>query len=234
MSYTIAPVSDETLEALSVAELIDYHLERNPDQSFTVFPGEYTGEELSRISFLEFGRACHRFARAIYPNAPFKENEVVGVVVNADSLMWMTALAGIIRAGATVSTIPSKREVSSEQMSFPRPFLYHPEIHQPQYAICLGLSIPIASLSRSRRLSPLWRPSRRRWPRPATLSRSRNSLHFPKSTQISSGKVRTTSSCPFRRLRVRHPRPTLCSTSTLQALLVFPGQYRRRKKCSVR
>jgi acyl-coenzyme A synthetase/AMP-(fatty) acid ligase len=103
MSYSIAQVSNTALETLTVAELIDYHLEHNPDDSFAVFPGEHAGDEPSRISFLEFGRASHRFARTIYPDAPAKEKEVVGVVVNADSLMWITALAGIMRAGFTVS-----------------------------------------------------------------------------------------------------------------------------------
>jgi acyl-coenzyme A synthetase/AMP-(fatty) acid ligase len=116
MTYSIAQISNRTLVALNLAELIDYHLEHNPYDTFTVFPGESVGDEPSRISFLEFGRASHRFARAIYPDAPVKEREVVGIVVNADSLMWITALAGIVRAGATVSLLPNRQERSIESL----------------------------------------------------------------------------------------------------------------------
>jgi acyl-CoA synthetase (AMP-forming)/AMP-acid ligase II len=106
MDTSVAPVPQATLQELPFAELIDYYAEHNPDHSFNVFPGAADGDALSRISFLEFGRAAQRFARAIYPDAPVKKREVVGLLVNADSIMWTAALAGLIRAGVTVSSPP--------------------------------------------------------------------------------------------------------------------------------
>jgi acyl-CoA synthetase (AMP-forming)/AMP-acid ligase II len=98
----IAQVSSTTLEALTVPELIDYHLEHSPDLTFTTFPGESINDEPSRISFLEFGRATQRFARAVRPDAPVKHGETVGIIANCDSLMYITAIAGLVRAGLTV------------------------------------------------------------------------------------------------------------------------------------
>jgi acyl-CoA synthetase (AMP-forming)/AMP-acid ligase II len=100
----IAHISSHTLQNLTLPELIDYHLEHNPNLTFTVFPGESADDEPSRVSYLEFGRATQRFARAICPTAPVKSSEVVGLVANCDALMYTTAIAGFIRAGFTAST----------------------------------------------------------------------------------------------------------------------------------
>jgi acyl-coenzyme A synthetase/AMP-(fatty) acid ligase len=118
MLFSVAEVSNDTLEKLTVPELIDYYLEHHPDETFAIYPGEKVGDELCRISYLEFARATHRCARAMFPDAPAKEKEVIGVIVNADSLMWITAIAGIIRAGHTVSTSTVvKRELMSNESS---------------------------------------------------------------------------------------------------------------------
>jgi acyl-CoA synthetase (AMP-forming)/AMP-acid ligase II len=105
MSTSVAHIPDNTLNIIPFAEIIDYHAEHHLDYPFTVFPGAAVSDDVSRVSYLDFGRATQRFARAIYPDAPVKQPEVVGVIVNADSLMWTTAVAGLIRAGSTVSTI---------------------------------------------------------------------------------------------------------------------------------
>jgi acyl-CoA synthetase (AMP-forming)/AMP-acid ligase II len=98
----IAQVSPTALETYTLPELIDHHLKHNPRCTFAVFPGESVGDEPSRISFLEFGRAVQRFARAVSPDAPVNQSETVGIIANCDSLMYMTAIAGLARAGLTV------------------------------------------------------------------------------------------------------------------------------------
>jgi acyl-CoA synthetase (AMP-forming)/AMP-acid ligase II len=98
----IAQVSPTTLEALTLPELIDYHLEHNPDYAFSIFPGKSINDEVSRVSYLEFGRATQRFARAMRRDAPVERSETVGIIANCDSLMYITAIAGLARAGLTV------------------------------------------------------------------------------------------------------------------------------------
>jgi acyl-coenzyme A synthetase/AMP-(fatty) acid ligase len=116
----IAQISSSILETLTLPELVDYHLEHNPDCTYAIFPGENVGDKPSRISFLEFGRAAQRFARAVCPDAPTKCGEVVGIIATCDTLMYMTAIVGLVRAGYTVRLIP--REVwhtLTDQQTFP-------------------------------------------------------------------------------------------------------------------
>jgi acyl-CoA synthetase (AMP-forming)/AMP-acid ligase II len=80
--------------------LIDYRLRTHPDSIFVIFP---SGDELSRITFLEFGRACQRFARIVAPGAPLKSGHTVAVVLNCDTLQYLTAIGGLTYAGLTVS-----------------------------------------------------------------------------------------------------------------------------------
>jgi acyl-CoA synthetase (AMP-forming)/AMP-acid ligase II len=98
----IAQVSSATLQTLTLPELIDYHLDNNPDCTFTVFPGKSVDDGPSLISYLEFGRAVQRFARAVCPDAPVIRGEIVGIIANCDSLTYITAIAGLTRAGLTV------------------------------------------------------------------------------------------------------------------------------------
>jgi ATP-dependent protease HslVU (ClpYQ) peptidase subunit len=135
MVYSIAQVPSTTLKALTVAELIDYYLEHHTGDTFTVFPGEHAGDELSHLSFLEFGRASHRFARAIYPDAPVNKKEAACVIINADSLMWITAIAGIIRAGCTVRSVYCFSRVYLCLAIHSRLSLSHPATLLPPYVI---------------------------------------------------------------------------------------------------
>jgi acyl-CoA synthetase (AMP-forming)/AMP-acid ligase II len=114
----VARVPLDILERSTVAELLEYYAEHHPESSFTVFPGESVDAKPSHISWLEFSRATQRLARAIYPDAPIQHREVVGLLVHSDSLMWLTAITGIIRAGATVSTslMDERRSAHPEQV----------------------------------------------------------------------------------------------------------------------
>jgi hypothetical protein len=101
------PITAEVTSTLSLSELIDYHLEHNPDHVFSFFPAANPDDQPERVSFLEFGRATQRFARKVCMggDAPVKRGEIVGIVANVDSLMYMTALGGLVRAGLTVSFV---------------------------------------------------------------------------------------------------------------------------------
>jgi acyl-coenzyme A synthetase/AMP-(fatty) acid ligase len=106
-----AQVSSSTLRTLAFPELVDYHLAHNPDSTYAIFPGKNVGDEPSHISLLEFGRAAQRFARAVYPGAPVNHGAVVAFIANCDTLMYMSAIVGLIRAGFTVSSFFLVRRV---------------------------------------------------------------------------------------------------------------------------
>jgi acyl-CoA synthetase (AMP-forming)/AMP-acid ligase II len=99
-SFSPIPAIDESF---GLASLIDYHAVHNADRPFAVLaPDELCNA--SQITFLEFGRACQRFACSMVPHAPVGRSEVVGLIINCDTIMYVTAIAGLIRAGLTVSS----------------------------------------------------------------------------------------------------------------------------------
>jgi hypothetical protein len=149
----IARVPLDVLENSTLAELIDYYAEHHPDSSFTVFPGESADHKPSHVSFLEFGRAAQRFAQAIYPDAPVEHREVVGLLINADSLMYLTAIAGIVRSGSTVSTPPLRH--FTEVLMMNRSFPSHLVTHLLPYVTCCGRS-PRIGLSSPKHRSDPW------------------------------------------------------------------------------
>jgi hypothetical protein len=99
-------LTPEVTTALSAVELIDYHLEHNPDYPFAVYPSSNPNAEPDEIPFLEYGRATHRVARLLCAGGevPVRKGEVVGVVANTDSILYMAVVGGIMRAGLTVSS----------------------------------------------------------------------------------------------------------------------------------
>jgi acyl-CoA synthetase (AMP-forming)/AMP-acid ligase II len=99
ISSTTTPTLNETF---GLANLVDYHTAHNAERPFVVFAQD-ASSNASQITFLEFGRACQRFARAIAPDAPVAKGEVVGLIINCDTIMYTTAILGLIRAGLTVS-----------------------------------------------------------------------------------------------------------------------------------
>jgi hypothetical protein len=98
-----------------LAGLIQYRLDHSPKDAFVVFPSE--DESFTSVTFRDFGRACHRFSLTVCPEAPVTRGEIVGLVVNCDTLMYQTAICGLVRAGLTVclpclAFIPMETELS--------------------------------------------------------------------------------------------------------------------------
>jgi hypothetical protein len=87
---------------LLLHELLDYrtfHDGSKPMFTFA-FPGE---EDLTEISFSDFGKAVHQVARLVRPD-PFdgRDNEVIAILAHIDSLAYHILTMSIIRAGLTV------------------------------------------------------------------------------------------------------------------------------------
>jgi acyl-CoA synthetase (AMP-forming)/AMP-acid ligase II len=99
----ISKPSIETLASLTLPEVVEYRLKHDPNHTFTLFPSETADDKPSRITYLEFGRAVQRFARAVQSGTNLKKGEVVGLIANCDALLYITAVAGFAHAGITVS-----------------------------------------------------------------------------------------------------------------------------------
>jgi acyl-CoA synthetase (AMP-forming)/AMP-acid ligase II len=109
-----APIPTEISSKLTLPELLDYHAEHNSEFPWAVFPGATPGAETEKVTYLEFARAAQRFARVVCAgdDLPTKRGQVVGVVASTDSLLYVAAVGGLMRAGFTVRPLRSLHPVA--------------------------------------------------------------------------------------------------------------------------
>jgi len=93
-----APPADGTV---TLPEAIDFHNEHNPDYPIWVF-NEDGKSEITKITHLEYGRACDRVAHWMRPGRRGPEGEIVAVVALSDTLLYHAVSIGLIRAGIIV------------------------------------------------------------------------------------------------------------------------------------
>ncbi|GJE90357.1 acetyl-CoA synthetase-like protein [Phanerochaete sordida] len=93
---SVRPPLDGSLPVLP--GFVDFHAEHNPERPWALLSA---GPELpvETVTFAEFARATHRIAHALRPDRAGPDDEVVAVLVNCDSVLYLALLAGMIRAG---------------------------------------------------------------------------------------------------------------------------------------
>lgn len=80
--------------------LADFHAQHNPQHPWALFP---TGDsDVSSISWLEFSKASHRLAYWLMPHGPAKTRDVVAIIIHCDTILYVTLLLGMARAGLVV------------------------------------------------------------------------------------------------------------------------------------
>ena len=104
MAITIAscpPPLDGSIHELP--GLVDFHAENNPDYPWVLLAMDTQAHASPKqITFLEFAKATHRVAHILRPEDTGFEGEVVAVLVNCDTIIYLALLAGMIRAGLVV------------------------------------------------------------------------------------------------------------------------------------
>ncbi|KAF5378911.1 hypothetical protein D9757_008700 [Collybiopsis confluens] len=101
----VYPVLGES--QLNLPDLLDFHLEHNPSYPLYIYAdpeGSGSGSSKSvrtttEIKALEYVRAVHRVANFIWKDGNSKPGDVIGLVVNIDSLLYSVLIVGIIKAG---------------------------------------------------------------------------------------------------------------------------------------
>lgn len=83
---------------------VDFHAQHNPEREWARLAREGDGG-VSAISFLEFSEATHRAAYALRPDGTHATDEVVAVLINCDTILYLAMLVGLVRAGYIVSTL---------------------------------------------------------------------------------------------------------------------------------
>lgn len=84
---------------------VDFHAEHNPNSVWAVFPSLDDPNEKTCITYSELAQASHRIAHAVRPGRKGSEQEVVAILVNCDTVHYVTFLVGLRRAGIVVRAI---------------------------------------------------------------------------------------------------------------------------------
>ncbi len=84
---------------------LDFHARYNPDLPWATFPSPKDPTVASTISFLELSQGSHRVAHLVRPKREGNVRETVVLLINTDSLLYVTMIVGIARAGFVVSPL---------------------------------------------------------------------------------------------------------------------------------
>lgn len=82
--------------------LVDYRADNNPHHPWVVFPSLENSTKSASISFLEFSFATHKIAHVLRPDRSGPEQEVVAMLLNCDTILYIAAMAAMFRAGMVV------------------------------------------------------------------------------------------------------------------------------------
>ena len=82
---------------------IDFQAKHNPDLPCAIWPkaGSET-DETGSVSFVEFAEASERIAHHLRPGRHGPEDQLVAILINADSILYCALIVACIRAGLIV------------------------------------------------------------------------------------------------------------------------------------
>ena len=84
----------------------DFHAVHNPDLPWARFPSREDPTKSEAITFAQFANATHRIAHTFRPHRQGDhDGEVVGVIINCDSILYCATIVGLVRAGFVVCHI---------------------------------------------------------------------------------------------------------------------------------
>lgn len=117
--------------SVTLPEAVDFHIEHNPDYPVWIFNEDGT-DEITTVTYLEYGRACHRVAHKMRPGRRGPEGEMIAVVALSDNILYNAVSVGLTRAGMVVRAQFSSCQFSSSSWfiaSFHLAFLNVPTKH---------------------------------------------------------------------------------------------------------
>ncbi|KIJ59318.1 hypothetical protein HYDPIDRAFT_118655 [Hydnomerulius pinastri MD-312] len=85
--------------SLLFSDLVNFHMQKNGSLPIYVYANDKVPGSTTEITFLEFGRAAHRLARALRPARQGPEGQVVMLIANTDTLLHHTVVVGMSIAG---------------------------------------------------------------------------------------------------------------------------------------
>ncbi|KAG6878934.1 putative NRPS-like protein biosynthetic cluster [Termitomyces sp. T32_za158] len=98
MTLRREPVLPPLDGSVTVPEAIDFNWQHNAD--LPMFAYETDGSsKATEITFLEFGRACHRVAHLVRPRRAGPDREIVAFIALADTIVYQAVVVGLMTAG---------------------------------------------------------------------------------------------------------------------------------------
>ena len=91
---------------VNIAETIEFNWKHNADHPTYVYNQDGT-DNVTEITHLELGRACHRVAHALRPNFDLTTRPTVGLIALTDVLLYQATLIGMMRANLVVCLFSS-------------------------------------------------------------------------------------------------------------------------------
>ena len=86
---------------VNIPETIEFNWKHNADYPAFVYNQDGT-DNVTEITHLEFGRACHRVAHALRPNFDLTTRPTIGLIALTDVLLYQATVIGIMRANLVV------------------------------------------------------------------------------------------------------------------------------------
>lgn len=105
MSAVLPPL-DGSLPTLT--HFVDFNAKHNPQAPWLIFPSETGGT--GSITFAEMAEASHRVAHILRPQRRGPEGQVIAVILQTDTILYVAILLGIMRAGCIVSSLTLIRQ----------------------------------------------------------------------------------------------------------------------------
>ncbi|KAG6852406.1 hypothetical protein C0991_012301 [Blastosporella zonata] len=98
MPFKLEPALPPADGSLTIPEFLDFNWEHNSELSIFAYNRDGSNE-ITEITYLEFGRACHRVAHHIRPGRTGPDQEVVAFIALADTIVYQAITVGLITAG---------------------------------------------------------------------------------------------------------------------------------------
>lgn len=104
LSIFSPPPSDGSV---SLDQLVDYHLESNPECEFATLidTSESANQQADSINYERLAHAIHRVAHVINPSLALPQGTRVAILVSTDTIVSIALVLGIMRAGLVVSVL---------------------------------------------------------------------------------------------------------------------------------
>ena len=101
MAHRARPPHDGSLTV--IPGFVDFHAEHNADFPWAKYPSRSEPGAIEVITFSQFAEATHRVAHKVRPARQGSDGEVVTLLIHCDTILYVTTLAGLIRANIVVS-----------------------------------------------------------------------------------------------------------------------------------